>query len=153
MFLNIPDDMCREIYSRLSYKDQQKIACTFKLEQNSIYYKLFQKFINNIVKIQRFYKRNLPRLPPDNHYDPSYSRKYTKKLLVRHYIAHYPMERLIIYPEHLINNCRYRNDTEELMNWLIENTPHNITDRKPKHIRKFLMLPQIIKRDIMYAGW
>ena len=63
------------------------------------------------------------------------------------------MNHLLMFPEFLINKCAYRNDRETLMNWIVEKTPHNISDRKVRHVRDFLMMPQIIKRDIIYAGW
>ena len=149
----ITDEISNEIFNRLSIKDQLNLVCSISLRYNPIFNRLFTIKKNSIIKIQRFYKNNLPRLPLENGYNPNYSNLYDKKLLVRHYIAHYPINHLLMFPEFLINKCAYRNDRETLMNWIVEKTPHNISDRKVRHVRDFLMMPQIIKKDIIYAGW
>ena len=111
---------------------------------------------NKVVQIQQFYKRNLPRLPEEKCFTLNFHTRYNKKLLVRYYIASYPMQYLIPYPEMVINTINKSGNSSKagfLMNWVVNNTPATIDKRTRRHVKKFLMLDEISKQDIINTGW
>lgn len=142
-------DLVFNIINYLPIKN--KIYCIFL---NKRFYNYYNKYIRSILTIQHFYKNNRPNLPPEPDkwsgiIERKYNKLFTKKLLVRHYIAHYPMRYLLIYPEFLINKLQKPN----LLQWLVENSPDTVEKRTRRDIRNFLMLDNITKEDILYTGW
>ena len=160
MLDKLPTDIQSHIYTFMRLDTENKgLVC-----QKVIWYDQeclpFKNWIiddrNKVVKIQRFYKRNLPRLPTEKYYTLNFHTKYNKKLLVRYYIASYPMKYLLIYPEMIINTINNRGDSskaEFLMNWIVNNIPSNINKRTRNHVKKFLMLDKISKFNIIDTGW
>jgi len=144
MLTLLPDEILTNLYNYLSIIDSKKLILL-----DNLFLMLFKNDLANIKKIQYFYKSNRPLLPIENKYTPNYNSLYNKKLLIRHYIAHYPMEFLVYYPEQLINKTQ----KFELLNWLTENTPKSIHLRTRRHIRSFLLLDNISKNDIFFTGW
>ena len=77
MFL-LPNDILYYIFRILDISDRAKLLF---LNKSQFFKKLIDKDHNSIVKIQKFYKNNLPRLPLSQHYNTTYNSLYTKKLL------------------------------------------------------------------------
>ena len=109
---------------------------------NKSFFKRYSKFIKAIIKIQKFYRR----YPIECSFNDEL---ISKKDLVRIYITKYPMKYLTIYPEFLINKIQ----KPDLLNWLVNNTPKSIDKRTRRHIRNFLLHPDVSKEDILYTGW
>ena len=64
---------------------------------NKKYSKNCVNILSKIIKIQKFYKNNLPKLPLSDHYDIDYKNRFTKHQLVRFYICNYDMENHLFY--------------------------------------------------------
>ena len=130
-----------------------KISITITLNKN------FHTSAINIwdknIKIQNFYKNNLPRLPPCDHYDINYKNTFTKYQLVRYYVCNYNIQYFNKYPEILLNKC-FNNNTDsytQLNSWINDNLPSEPTQRTLRQLRDFLMHPIITKENILHTGW
>ena len=77
--LFLPNEILNIIFNNLSLIDKKGLLL---LNKGNIFK---QKVINeyrNVIKIQRFYKNNLPRLPQVQHYNSTYDSLYNKKIMV-----------------------------------------------------------------------
>lgn len=110
------------------------------------------KFILNVIKLQSFYKKN----PPVTLYDPSPLRiPYSKKLLVRGFIARYPMVHLKSYPEFLtskIHNLSNQPKIATLEKYIEEKMPIPVK-RTRRDLRDFLGHQLITIENFNYVGW
>ena len=163
MFL-LPNDILYYIFRILDISDRSKLLF---LNKRQFFKKLIDKDYNSIIKIQKFYKNNLPRLPISQHYNTTYNRLFTKNMLIRMYIANYPMNFLVKLPETYVQsmkksqslywgiNLEYNNDQilDQLTRWINENLPDVVYNRTRRDIRKFLNHPKVTKNGISYTGW
>ena len=69
----------------------------------------------------------------------------SKRRLVEHYKLHYEWDCLKIYPTFLVNKCNKLDLLEKAKNAELIGTRQSIID--------FLKEPNIVKEDILYAGW
>jgi hypothetical protein len=76
---------------------------------------------------------------------PSETSQFTKRILIRYYMSHYPRKYLMIYPEFVVRKCRL---PAQLLNVV-----HTNRRRTPHDVRRFLKQPEITPADIFYAGW
>ena len=160
----LPNDVLNYIFKILSIIDRKGLLFLDK----TLYFKnLIKNDYSSVIKIQRFYKNNLPRVPLLQHYNTTYNSLYTKKLLIRMYIASYPMNFLIKFPETYINSMKQSQTTgwgihlefnsdstlDELENWIKDNLPNLVYSRSRRDIMKFLEHPKVTKEGINYSGW
>ena len=160
MLDKFPYDIQTHIYTFMKFDNEHNGLILQKSLLNGTESLPFKNWIiedrNKIIKIQKFYRHNLPRLPEETGFNMNYYITYNKKLLVRHYISKYPMTYLLPYPESVINslnNIGQSAKAKRLMNWVVNNTPTTINKRTRRHVRDFLMLNEITKQDIIYTGW
>lgn len=154
---NLPNVLEISLFNYLNLKNKFNLG----ISGRNIYYNIILLYIKSAKIIQNTYRNNLPRLPnpyPLNNkstyiFNINYKYQYSKKLLIRHYIAHYPLKYLLLYPEFLLNKCTYKSDRLFLLDWIKNKTPNSIKLRTIRHVRDFLMLNEIKKVDIEYAGW
>ena len=131
----------------------------YRLSKKMTLNKNFNKFALNsltmIIKIQNFYKNNLPRLPSSEHYNNNYENTFSKHLLVRYYVCNYDLQYFRRYPEFLLNKCIDENSNKfnEVNNWINQNLSSDLSKRTIRQLRDFLMHPLITKKDILRAGW
>ena len=137
-----------KIFNNLKIEEQVRFCLV-----NKRYFNKYGIFLNKVRLIQNYYKNNRPCVPEKKGFDRNFRENYwptfTKNLLVRQYIASYPMEYLKVFPENLINKTH----KPELLQWLVDNTPRSVEERSRRHVRNFLMLDDITKEDILYTGW
>ena len=162
--LFLPNEILNIIFNNLSLIDKKGLLL---LNKGNIFK---QKVINeyrNVIKIQRFYKNNLPRLPQVQHYNSTYDSLYNKKIMVRQYISSYPMEYLLKFPETYIrtlsrNNfanwgISLENNSDSILstlgNWINLNLSPDINNRTRRDIKKFLDNPLVTKDGLRYVGW
>lgn len=129
------------------------------------------RLMSNIKKIQNLYKNNLPRFPPTAlisgqaaevarggrpaFYIHGRNLDWKKSLIVRIYIASYPMRYLLGYPEDLIKKTRNGHSPDEttaLKNYVNRKLPKK-DKRTRRDIRDFLNQSIITLQDIIYTGW
>ena len=160
----LPNDVLNYIFKILSIIDRKGLLF---LDKTFYFKNLIKNDYNSVIKIQRFYKNNLPRVPLLQHYNTTYNSLYTKKLLIRMYIASYPMNFLIKFPETYINSMKQSQTTgwgihlefnsdstlDELENWIKDNLPNLVYSRSRRDIMKFLEHPKVTKEGINYSGW
>ena len=129
------------------------------------------RLMSNIKKIQKLYKNNLPRFPPTAlivgvavevarggrpaFYIHGSNLDLKKTLIVRIYIASYPMRYLMGYPEDLIKKTRNGHPSDEtaaLKNYVNRKLPKK-DKRTRRDIRDFLNQSIITLQDIIHTGW
>ena len=130
-----------------------KILITITLNKN--FHTSAINIWDKIIKIQNFYKNNLPRLPSSEHYNNNYENTFSKHLLVRYYVCNYDLQYFRRYPEFLLNKCINENSNKfnEVNNWINQNLSSDLSKRTIRQLRDFLMHPLITKKDILRAGW
>ena len=152
------DVIVREILPCFSLKDVFK---TFYL--NKYFNCKCEIFLKNTKKIQKSYRQH--RIPANGFYTIPFFMTYNvyrrfvriqkKELYYRYYIVHYPMERLINYPEYLVGKTShyYNSDIrEKRWVWLCENMPP-IQNRTRKDILRFFVENNISVKDFVNTGW
>ena len=72
----------------------------------------------------------------------------TKNMIIRYYIAKYPIEYLFRYPEFMANKLH----RDDLLSWIAANLNTKHTKRTMRNIRDFFSL-DISINEIFYAGW
>ena len=160
----LPNDILVYIFKILSILDRSSLLF---LDKTQFFKNLIKNDYNSVIKIQKFYKNNLPRVPLLQHYNTTYNSLYTKNLLIRMYIASYPMNFLIKFPETYIESIKKTQTTpfgnlpefnsdlilDELTNWIKNNLPNSIYTRSRRDIKRFLNHPKVTKAGINYCGW
>ena len=147
----LPDDVLLYTCDKLTLIDKRSLVLINK--NNPFVIKLNNEY-SSLIKIQRFYKRNLPRLHVSPQYNPKYDSLFSKKELIRLYIASYPMEYLLKFPETYINNMFSTNVSGiNLKHWLKKNLPIDTNKRTRRDIKKFLDHPKVTRGGINDSGW
>ena len=108
------------------------------------------RLMSNIRRIQTLYKNHLPRCPP-----LTTMSSISKSLLVRIYIAVYPMKYLLTYPEFLVTkiNKLSNNIKNASLEKYVKGKIPTKDERTRRDIRNFLNHPLITSSDIVYTGW
>ena len=145
----VPNDIILyEIYKPLPEKNIYALICINK-HINSILIDEYVK-LKATIKIQRFYKNNLPRFESDTDWSIDNISNNLKHNIIRYYIAKYPMEYLIRYPEFYV--LKYLKNDFNIVNWIKKNLPP-VKNRTRRHIREFFYLDTITAKGICYCGW
>ena len=147
---NIPDDiLLYEIYITLPVKNIYALICVNKHINSILYYEYLKS--KSIIKIQRFYRNNLPIFETNNtNWTINNISNNLKHSIIRYYIAKYPMEYLIGYPEFYV--LKYLKNNITMIDWIKNNLPP-IENRTRRHIRDFFNLNIITAKGICYCGW
>ena len=163
--LFLPTEILKIINDNLSLIDKKGLLLVNK---NTIFKSIIINEYNSIIKIQLFYKNNLPRLPLVQHYNSTYDSMLSKKLMIRRYIASYPMNYLVRIPENYVytlSNALNMNSwginlennsslvLEEIGEWITNNLPEDKDCRSRRDIRKFLTHRYVTKSGLRYLGW
>jgi hypothetical protein len=133
------DDLLHFIFNYLNYSQLNKTILINK-QINKISNELLSKYINSIIKIQRFYKKKI--INWNEIEDCSICED--KLTLIRYYLKYYEKQYFINYPEFITNKL----NRPVLRQYIFNN---NIT--KKSDVVKFLCLDNITISDIFYAGW
>ena len=117
------------------------------------------RLMTYIKRIQKLYKNNLPRTPvlptAPSHRQVWLEQSLNKSLLVRIYIASYPMKFLKNYPEFLVKKINAISDNNKnvyLKNYVNNKMPP-ADKRTRRDIKTFLHEPLISSYNILYTGW
>ena len=158
---NLNEDLFNYIYQLIPIIDRQNFKTVSKFFNN-----LYQKDLNNIIQIQKFYKKY--KIDEDYLYDggldkykdgylPASQYNYNdwnKFLLYRYYISRYEDRYLFKYPEFLTNKAIKDNvKKNNALNWINHNLNQNIELRKKSNIYRFFVENNITSKEILVAGW
>ena len=152
--INLPKELIREISERGSIYEEYILINTNK-RHFAILSNKFKTTMSCIIKIQNFYKNNLPLFPEVKKIG-QFNIDITKNKLVRIYIASYPYNLLLNYPEFFtkkISTIILMNEDKLLeLKSKLKNLPL-AKHRTLRDIKKFLMNKYITVEDILYTGW
>tara|TARA_B100001758_G_C18210159_1_gene504584 strand:- start:111 stop:521 length:411 start_codon:yes stop_codon:yes gene_type:complete len=133
------EDNITIILNFLDYKKLYKLKVLNK-HFNVIIPSLLKKFINNVIIIQKFYKK---RIIDWNEIEDS-SVCQDKNKLIRYYIKYYENEYFLKYPKFMADKL----NRPILKEYVLNNKTEKISD-----VIKFLLLDNISISDIFYTGW
>ena len=156
MFGKNPYDINRYIINFLDFDSLLKIIKSSKTIPSEIKAEYIRQKHAKLV-LKKFYnKYNINAIMKpydDSHFNPNYSSTIPKKIEIRHYMACYPQNWLIKYPEFLVSKCSNRLGQTKV-NTLTQyiqtklNSDKNLRTRR--EIKSFLELPQISVKDIHF---
>ena len=151
------EDLFNIIYQLVPIIDRKDFALVSRFFNN-----LYQQDLNDIKKIQRFYKNN--KIDEDylndaglNKYknswiQPDYN-DWNKFLVYRYYIAKYDIQYLLSYPEFLTNKAIMDPEKKEnAFNWINNNLNSDPENRSRRDIYNFFKENNITSQEIMVAG-
>ena len=133
------DDLLHFIFNYLNYSQLNKTILINK-QINKISNELLSKYINSIIKIQRFYKKKIINW---NEIEDS-SVCQNKNNLIRYYIKYYDVEYFLKFPEFMADKL----NRPILKEYVLNNKTNKLSD-----VIKFLLLDNISISDIFFTGW
>ena len=171
LLIDLPDDIIQEeIYSRLSIRWKYKFGLTY-----SNILPIWNHTLGKIIKIQReyrqyrnfykemediFYKKNnkfdiIGYSIPENDFKKWINNsKFCKKVIIRKYIATYPIHHLLTYPEFVARKCYSYPPHLDLASQEPYPSLRNLPETNKRTIRNIKnFLEKIPLVAIFYAGW
>ena len=154
------EDLHRYIYNMIPIIERFNLG-----NVNTFFNNLYKKDINNIILIQKYFKKY--RIDDEytndaglnkyktNHYNPNIDyNDWNDAMMHRYYMAKYEDEYLLPYPEFLTNKAIYDFEKKNKANqWILDNLNLDPVKRSRRDIYNFFKENNITTHELMIAGW
>ena len=155
---DLNEDLLNIVYQLVPLIDRKDL-----LSVSKFFHDLYQQDLNNIKKIQRFYKKY--KIDDDYLSDaglekyktnwtvPDYN-DWNRFLVYRYYMAKYESQYLLPYPEFLTKKAIIDPEKKQnAFNWINNNLNSDPENRSRRDIYNFFKENNITSEEIMVAGW